>query len=102
MAAVTVDQVTQHPSSRGAIVAKQVALYAAMTLFGLRMLGPFILAIFGAFKSSVEVNSYPPTLLPQIWHPENFIDVARLFPSFPRWFINSVGISVAGTGLNVF
>jgi ABC-type glycerol-3-phosphate transport system permease component len=66
------------------------------------MLGPFILAIFGAFKSTAEVNSYPPTLLPQIWHPENFLDVARLFPMFPRWFVNSVGLSVTVTVLNVF
>jgi ABC-type glycerol-3-phosphate transport system permease component len=102
MAAITVNKVTQQPSPRGAIVAKQVALYVALTLFGLLMLGPFILAIFGAFKNSVEVNAYPPTLLPQVWHPENFLDVARLFPQFPRWFINSVGLSVAVTVLNVF
>ncbi|TME80293.1 MAG: carbohydrate ABC transporter permease [Chloroflexi bacterium] len=102
MAAITVDKVTQQPSPRGAIVAKQVGLYVAMTLFGLIMLGPFILAIFGAFKSSVEVNSYPPTLLPQIWHPENFVDVARLFPQFPRWFVNSIGLSATVTVLNVF
>src|SRR6267378_8609448 len=97
MAAVTVDQVTQQASPRRAIVAKQVALYVAMTLFGLIMLGPFILAIFGAFKSSVEVNAYPPTLFPQVWHPENFLDVAKLFPQFPRWFLNSVGLSVTVT-----
>jgi ABC-type glycerol-3-phosphate transport system permease component len=102
MAAITVDKVTQQPSPRGAIVAKQVALYVALTLFGILMLGPFILAIFGAFKSTAEVNSYPPTLLPQIWHPENFLDVARLFPMFPRWFVNSVGLSVTVTVLNVF
>jgi ABC-type glycerol-3-phosphate transport system permease component len=102
MAAITVDKVRQQSNPRGAIVAKQVALYVAMTIFGLLMLGPFILAIFGAFKSTVEVNSYPPTLLPQAWHPENFFDVARLFPAFPRWFINSVGLSVTVTVLNVF
>jgi ABC-type glycerol-3-phosphate transport system permease component len=102
MAAITVDKVTQQPSPRGAIVAKQVALYVALTLFGLLMLGPFILAIFGAFKSTVEVNAYPPTLLPQVWHPENFLDVAKLFPQFPRWFLNSVGLSVTVTVLNVF
>jgi ABC-type glycerol-3-phosphate transport system permease component len=102
MAAITVDKVTQQPSPRGAIVAKQVALYVALTLFGILMLGPFILAIFGAFKSTAEVNAYPPTLLPQIWHPENFLDVARLFPTFPRWFVNSVGLSLTVTVLNVF
>src|ERR1700730_6176725 len=102
MAAITVDKVTQQPSRRGIIITKQVALYVALTLFGLIMLGPFILAIFGAFKSSAEVTSYPPTLLPQVWHPENFLDVARLFPSFPRWFANSVGLSVTVTVLNVF
>lgn len=102
MAAITVDKVTRQPNPRVAIIAKQAALYVALTLFGLLMLGPFILAIFGAFKNSVEVNSYPPTLLPQVWHPENFLDVARLFPAFPRWFLNSVGLSTTVTVLNVF
>jgi len=102
MAAITVDQVTQQPSPRRAIIVKQVALYVALTLFGLLMLGPFILAVFGAFKNTVEVTSYPPTLLPQVWHPENFVDVAKLFPSFPRWFLNSVGLSATVTVLNVF
>jgi ABC-type glycerol-3-phosphate transport system permease component len=102
MAAITVDKVMRQPSPRRAIIAKQVALYVAMTLFGLLMLGPFILAIFGAFKNSVEVNAYPPTLLPHVWHPENFLDVARLFPMFPRWFVNSIGLSATVTVLNVF
>src|SRR5260370_16017965 len=102
MAAVTVDRVTQQPTRRVEMVAKQVALYVALTLFGVLMLGPFILAIFGAFKSTVDIDAYPPTLFPQVWHPENFVDVARLFPQFPRWFLNSVGLSVTVTVLNVF
>jgi ABC-type glycerol-3-phosphate transport system permease component len=102
LAAVTIDQVTQERGPRRAIIAKQVALYIAMGLFGLLVLGPFILAIFGAFKSTVEVTSYPPTLFPKVWHPENFINVAKLFPMFPRWFINSVGLSATVTVLNVF
>jgi len=102
MAAITVDKVAQQRNPRRAIVAKQVALYVAMTIFGLIMLGPFILAIFGAFKTDVDVTSYPPTLFPKTWHPENFLNVAKLFPSFPRWFVNSVGLSTAVTVLNVF
>jgi multiple sugar transport system permease protein len=102
MAAITVDKVAQQRNPRRAIVGKQIALYVAMTIFGLIMLGPFILAIFGAFKTDVDVTSYPPTLFPKTWHPENFLNVAQLFPSFPRWFVNSVGLSTAVTVLNVF
>ncbi len=102
MAAVTVDEVQRQPSSRRVIVAKQSGLYIGMALFGLIMLGPFILAVFGAFKSSVEVTAYPPTLLPKVWHPDNFFQVAKLFPLFPRWFLNSVGLSATVTVLNVF
>jgi multiple sugar transport system permease protein len=102
MAAITVDKVAQQRNPRGAIVAKQVALYVAMTIFGLIMLGPFILAIFGAFKTDIDVTSYPPTLFPKTWHPENFLNVAKLFPMFPRWFVNSIGLSTAVTVLNVF
>jgi multiple sugar transport system permease protein len=80
---------------------KQVLLYAAMILFGILMLGPFILSILGAFKSPAEIVAYPPTFLPRDWHPENFIQVAKLFPMFPRWFLNSLGLSATVTVLNV-
>lgn len=80
---------------------KHILLYVAMILFGILMLGPFILSILGAFKSPAEIVAYPPTFLPKVWHPDNFIQVAKLFPMFPRWFLNSLGLSVTVTVLNV-
>ena len=35
MAAVTVNQIAQQPSNRGIIITKQIALYVALTIFGL-------------------------------------------------------------------
>ncbi len=80
---------------------RQILLYIALTVFGILTLGPFILSILGAFKSEAEIGIYPPTFLAQVWHPDNFIQVWKLFPLFPRWFLNSLGLSVTVMVLNV-
>jgi ABC-type glycerol-3-phosphate transport system permease component len=80
---------------------KQVLLYVAMALFGVLMLGPFILSILGAFKTELEINAYPPQFFPKSWQFNNFVEVARLFPLFPRWFLNTLGLSIVVTVLNV-
>lgn len=80
---------------------KQVLLYLAMALFGVLTLGPFILAVLGSFKTSVEINTFPPSIFPSVWHFDNYAQVANLFPLFPRWFLNSLGLSVVVTVLNV-
>lgn len=93
--------VAVEPGARRRFAVKQLLLYVAMGLFGVLMLGPFILSILGSFKSPVEINQFPPSFFPQVWHPENYVQVARLFPLFPRWFLNSLGLSVTVTVLNV-
>jgi len=83
------------------LVIRQALLYVAMALFGILMLGPFILSILGSFKSPVEINNFPPSFFPQVWHFDNYLQVAKLFPLFPRWFLNSLALSATVMVLNV-
>lgn len=96
MAAVAIET---RASARFAV--KQVLLYVAMGLFGILMLGPFILSILGSFKNPVEINAFPPSFFPSVWHVDNYVQVAKLFPLFPRWFANTLGLAIAVTILNV-
>ena len=96
MAAATIE--TRTPAR---FAGKQLLLYLAMGLFGILMLGPFILSILGSFKTDVEINAFPPTFFPAVWHLDNYVQVAKFFPLFPRWFANSLGLSIAVTILNV-
>jgi ABC-type glycerol-3-phosphate transport system permease component len=93
--------VAAQPEVRRGLVLKQVLLYLAMGLFGILFLGPFILSILGSFKSPVEINAFPPSFFPQVWHFDNYVQVAKLFPLFPRWFLNSLGLSATVMVLNV-
>lgn len=72
--------------------------YAVLTVAAVLMLFPLVWTVFGAFKPTGEILSFPPTLLPQSPTVENFEDLL-LGSLFPRYFINSVvvaAISIAG------
>jgi multiple sugar transport system permease protein len=71
-------------------------------IYGLLLLGasvftlPLIVMISTSFKSFNEINSYPPTFLPSVWLPENYIN-AWNYPNtdFPRWTMNTIIILAA-------
>jgi multiple sugar transport system permease protein len=78
--------------------------YVVLLFIGLAFLLPFILAFFGGFKTNREILSYPPRLLPEVWHFDNW---KRVFQSgstacegwlggycFPYWLWNSVWLAV--------
>lgn len=72
------------------------------------LLGPFILAFLGSFKTGNEVTAWPPTFLPNEWHPENYARVwnqtldAKGNSLFPRWLLNSVFLAATRVVLQVF
>lgn len=67
-------------------------LGAAMMAF------PFYWMITTSFKSFLEAQSYPPTLWPLEWHPENWAE-AWSFPNarWPRSFANTILVATAVT-----
>lgn len=63
-------------------------LFAAVLLLTAVVLLPVIIIVLTAFKPAAEVNSYPPTLVPDTWTLDNF---SRIFSDLPfgRLFLNS-------------
>ena len=63
---------------------------------------PFIWMFFGSFKNIVESNAYPPSLLPEVWYPQNYLEAWRKPPNTLGWYIfNSVLIATVGTSIQV-
>ncbi len=66
------------------------------------MVFPFVWMILGSFKDLEESNRFPPTFLPEVWHPGNYRTAWLTPPStLGRYFINSTVLSVVGTGLQL-
>jgi multiple sugar transport system permease protein len=83
--------------------------YILMILFTIIFLGPFIMALFGSFKSTSEVLAWPPTLLPQDWRFDNYSAVWNVNADanggtsyFPRWVLNSLILATSVTLANLF
>ena len=56
---------------------------------------PLLVMVFTSFKPFSEINTYPPTFLPNQWTPGNYGD-AWNYPNtdFPRWTLNTLLIVV--------
>ena len=74
-------------------------LYAVITLF---LIVPFALTVLSSFKTSAEVIAYPPTLLPAVWHPENYVRVFQETGNFPRQTFNSFVVTFGIVLVNLF
>jgi len=62
-------------------------LLAALAASALVLL-PIAIIAFTAFKPVAEVNAYPPTLLPEAWTLDNFVQIFEELP-FARLIVNS-------------
>ena len=65
------------------------------------MLFPFVWMVLSSFKTSAEVNAYPPRWIPSVWAPENYATVLRRVP-FLRYYLNSIITAGGATVLTVF
>ncbi len=74
-------------------------LYIVITLF---LFIPFVMTVLSSFKSSAEVIAFPPTFLPSVWHPENYLRVFTVGQNFPRLIFNSFFVTIAAVLLNLF
>lgn len=66
---------------------------------GLLAVFPIFWMIRTSFMSNLEINTYPPRLLPSIWYFSNFPEALTTFP-FGRYLINTLTIalpSIVGT-----
>src|ERR1043166_5731058 len=79
--------------------------YLLLTLIGLVLFMPFILAALGTFKTDAEIIAFPPRFLPNQWLVENWIKVWNTDigqgGTFPRWLFNTAFLSVTIAVLEV-
>lgn len=70
--------------------------YLLLILLAIPFVFPFWWMITSAFKDETSVFEFPPRLLPEVWHVENFGDVFSYQP-FAQHYFNSLYIAVLVT-----
>lgn len=68
--------------------------YLAVAVGALVLATPLLLMVSGSLKSATEVNKFPPTLLPEVPTPHNFVDAWNFLTPQVIWntFIFALGI----------
>lgn len=64
------------------------------------MLVPFLWMVLSSFKTTADVNAYPPRWIPSEWLPENYLTVLKRVP-FGRYYVNSIVTACGATILTV-
>lgn len=77
------------------------AAYGLLTLIVIYNLVPFIWMIFTSFKTEQEAYAIPPTLWPEDFTLDAFIQILR-WTNFPRYFLNSTIVSLGTAVLSTF
>ena len=96
---------TQQPGKPGSYYVGTFLRYLVLSLIGLVLFMPFILAALGTFKTDAEIIAFPPKLFPQQWLVENWGKVWNTDlgsgGTFPRWLLNTAFLSVTVAVLEV-
>lgn len=73
----------------------RIGFYCGLALFLIITLFPFFVMLMTSFKSAKEAISLHPTLLPQQWTLEHYVDIFNpmIFP-FVDYFRNSLVVSL--------
>ncbi|WP_289483822.1 carbohydrate ABC transporter permease, partial [Enterobacter sp. E105B] len=80
----------------------RIVFYSGLIVFLFITLFPFFVMLMTSFKSSKEAISLHPTLLPQHWTVQHYLDIFNptIFP-FVTYFRNSMVVSLASSGVAV-
>ena len=78
----------------------RIVLHAVLIVLSLAMVAPFVWMVLSSLKTSDEILSYPPTLLPSVWDWANYPEALEWAP-FGTYFRNSLIIAVSHTVINV-
>ncbi len=81
---------------------RKILLYFALITVGCLMAVPFLWLLLTALKGSEDVFAFPPSLWPDEFHWENFVDTWNaVTPNFGRYILNSVFVSSVVVASNV-
>ena len=81
----------------------RIGFYLGLALFLIITLFPFFVMLMTSFKSAKEAISLHPTILPQEWTLQHYIDIFNplIFP-FVDYFRNSMVVSLTSSVIAVF
>src|SRR5690606_39909448 len=81
----------------------RIGFYLGLAVFLIITLFPFFVMLMTSFKSAKEAISLHPTILPQEWTLQHYIDIfnPRIFP-FVDYFRNSMVVSLTSSVIAVF
>jgi multiple sugar transport system permease protein len=71
-------------------------LWTALTVLVVLYAFPFVYMLFTSFKTPIETNAIPPTILPSVWTIQNYI-TALTTQGVPQSFVNSIETAVLST-----
>ncbi len=83
--------------------ARTALLYLGLALVASVTAVPFLWIVLTSLKGAEDVFAFPPTLWPDVLQWSNYAETWNAVrPSFGRYLLNSVLVSVMAVGLNVF
>lgn len=85
---------------RKKIKISRIFLYLTASLVSLIILYPYIVMFLNSFKDLNSMYRIPGTLLPEVWHWENYINIWKDIPLL-TYFKNSLIVAVFGTALTI-
>jgi multiple sugar transport system permease protein len=91
---VGLERPAQAPGPRKSLLKARGQLFSRLILIAAALLyvTPLYWMIITAVKGSLELTAYPPTLIPQEWHWDNFSAAVNFIP-FGRYLINTLTIT---------
>lgn len=87
-------------TSRTRVRPRDVVRTVNLTALALLVLIPLVWTVLGSFKSPTELSRRPPTLLPEQWIPQNYVEALTGFDVL-RYLTNSVIVVVVATLLTL-
>jgi multiple sugar transport system permease protein len=89
----------------GSQITKRAVLYLVLVIAAIFLLLPFFWMVMSSFKLNTEVFTAPIKWLPEIWRPQNYLDLfnSDLYPraNLGAWMKNTIILSVVVTFLQV-
>lgn len=78
----------------------RIFIYAFALVFSIVTIYPYFVMIVNSFKDINEIFAIPGTILPQVWHWENYVNIWYDVPLL-TYFKNSLIVGVCGTALTI-
>lgn len=85
---------TREPHRKPRVRTAQVLTYVALCTLGGLFLLPFLWALGASFKTNADIYDFPPSLIPNPFHPENYRIAVSVLP-FAQFALNSTIVTIA-------